>query len=95
MTLSQPFGTPLDKTLSDVADGVDDLKGRNKTDYFIAMGRGIHENDLFWHYQFNGVGTGKEEVRGFNCFSLRCENGQWKAWRMSYEFDSKAWAADK
>ena len=48
-------------------------------------------NKVLWYWLFNGIGSGAEEVKGFNLFTL---NSAGQIIQTSFEFNSIAWGTD-
>lgn len=42
------------------------------------------------HWSWEGIRSGEYRVSGWDCFSMRWEEGRWKVWRMSFDFDTIA-----
>ncbi|WPH02386.1 Hypothetical protein R9X50_00524900 [Acrodontium crateriforme] len=51
-------------------------------------------NKILWHWNFKGVGSGVQEVKGFNLFTMAPNLNNLQVTRLDLEFNSIAWGAD-
>ena len=96
---NQAIDIPFTQDRFSLAQGQGGLSERSsKTDIFIFVvpGNGEYNSadvrNIIWHWEYKGVGSGKQLIRGMNCFSLRWEDETWKAFKLRFEFDSLAWS---